>query len=485
MGGVSTAPLRRQGSYDVDAKGSIPADPLWQKDHAHFLHPWTHFDTFKRDGSLVIHEAKGAYVWDAAGRRYLDGIGGLWCVNIGYGRQEMAQAIADQVVTLSYSNTFVDCTNEPAAELAAKLAQLAPRTLNHVAFSLSGSCANDTGIRLAHYYHSRRGEPDRRVILSRYNSYHGSTYLGMTLGNREGDRSPHFKYIEGLVHHLSAPYAYRRPEGMSEAQFTDHLVAELQGAIRDIGAGNIAAFIAEPIQGAGGVVPPPVGYLPRMRELLAKHGILYISDEVVTGFGRIGHWFASFDEFGIEPDILVAAKGLTSGYLPLGATIYSDRIHEVISAPDPQAWFTHGFTYSGHPVCCAAALKNIEIIAEENLLGNARVVGDYFENRLKELASLPLVGDVRGRRFMMCVEYVADKSTRAQVPEEANMSRRIAQLCEAKGLLVRPLGHLDIMSPPLMLTREQCDVLVDTLREAILEVTHELGREGFLSGRRE
>jgi adenosylmethionine-8-amino-7-oxononanoate aminotransferase len=465
------------------AKGSIPADSLWQKDQDHFLHPWTHFDSFKRDGSLVISEAKGAYVWDAAGRRYLDGIGGLWCVNIGYGRQEMAQVIADQVVKLSYSNTFVDCTNEPATELAAKLAQLAPGSLNHVAFSLSGSCANDTAVRLAHFYHSRRGEPDRRVILSRYNSYHGSTYLGMTLGNREGDRSPHFKYIEGLVHHLSAPYAYRRPEGMSEAQFTDQLVAELRDAIRDIGAGNIAAFIAEPIQGAGGVVPPPAGYLPRMRELLAQHGILYISDEVVTAFGRVGHWFASFDEFGIEPDILVSAKGLTSGYLPLGATIYSDRIHEVIFAPDPQAWFTHGFTYSGHPVCCAAALKNIEIIAEENLLGNARVVGDYFETRLRELAALPLVGDVRGRRFMMCVEYVADKATRAQVPEEANMSRRIAQLCEAKGLLVRPLGHLDIMSPPLTLTRAQCDVLVDTLREAIIEVTHELGREGFLGSR--
>jgi putrescine---pyruvate transaminase len=282
------------------------------------------------------------------------------------------------------------------------------------------------------------------------------------------------------VHHLAAPYAYRRPDGMSEEEFTDHLLEELRGAIRDIGASNIAAFIAEPIQGAGGVVPPPAGYLPRIREVLARHGILFIADEVVTGFGRIGHWFASYDEFGIEPDILVAAKGLTSGYLPLGATIYSDRIHEVISAADPQAWFTHGFTYSGHPVCCAAALKNIEIMAEENLLGNARTVGDYFERRLKELASLPLVGDVRGRRFMMCVEYVADKPTRAPLPEPANISRRIAQRCEAKGLLVRPLGHLDIMSPPLILTREQCDVLVDTLRDAIAEVTHELRREGFV-----
>ena len=462
---------------DID----LHASSLWQKDHAHFLHPWTHFDTFKRDGSLVIQSAKGAYVTDAAGKQYLDGIGGLWCVNIGYGRQEMAQVIAEQVLKLSYSNTFTDCTNEPAAELAAKLAELAPGSLNHVAYSMSGSCANDTAIRLAHFYHSRRGEPSRRVILSRYNSYHGSTYLGMTLGNREGDRSPHFRYIDGLVHHLSAPYTYRRPDGMNEAQFTDHLVAELQAAIQSIGAANIAAFIAEPIQGAGGVVPPPHGYLARMHEVLAKHGILFIADEVVTGFGRIGHWFASYGEYGIEPDILVAAKGLTSGYLPLGATIYSDRVHEVISAPDPHAWFTHGFTYSGHPVCCAAALKNIEILTEDDLLANARVVGDYFETRLKELASLPLVGDVRGRRFMMCVEYVANKSTRAHVPEAANMSRRIAQRCEAKGLLVRPLGHLDIMSPPLTLTREQCDVLVDTLRAAISEVTDELGHEGFLS----
>ncbi|MGO8829707.1 MAG: aminotransferase [Steroidobacteraceae bacterium] len=462
------------------ANDMAEANSVWQKDRDHFLHPWTHFDTFKREGSLVLRDGKGAFVTDASGKRYLDGIAGMWCVNIGYGRAEMAQAIADQVLRLSYCNTFVDCTNEPAAELAAKLAEIAPGSLNHVAFSVSGSCANDTAIRLAHYYHSRRGEPGRRMILSRFNSYHGSTYLGMTMGNREGDRSPHFRYIDGLVHHLAAPYAYRRPEGMSEGQFTDQLVAELQAAIRDVGAANIAAFIAEPIQGAGGVVPPPIGYLPRMREILAKHGILYISDEVVTGFGRIGHWFASLDEFGIEPDILVAAKGLTSGYLPLGATIYSDRIHEAISAPDPNAWFTHGFTYSGHPVCCAAALKNIEIIRDENLLGNARTVGDYFEARLKELTALPLVGDVRGRRFMMCVEYVADKSTRAPLPDAANISRRIAQRCEAKGLLVRPLGHLDIISPPLVLTREQCDLLVDTLREAIGEVTRELGREGFL-----
>jgi putrescine---pyruvate transaminase len=460
--------------------GPIRTNALWQKDKDHFLHPWTHFDSFKREGSLIIREAQGAYVTDDAGRRYLDGIGGLWCVNIGYGREQMALAIADQVRKLSYSNTFVDCTNEPAAELAAKLAALAPGALNHVAYSVSGSCANDTAIRLAHYYHSKRGEPGRRIVLSRLNSYHGSTYLGMTLGNREGDRSAHFRYIDGLVHHLAAPYAYRRPEGISEAQFTDRLVAELEEAIALIGAHNIAAFIAEPIQGAGGVVPPPPGYLPRMHEVLRRHGILFIADEVVTGFGRIGHWFACRDEYEVEPDMLVCAKGLTSGYLPLGATLFSDAIQDAISAPDPDAWFTHGFTYSGHPVCCAAALTNIAIIEQDNLLGNARIVGDYFEQRLKELASLKIVGDVRGRRLMMCVEYVADKATKAPLPEAANISKRIAQRCEAMGLLVRPLGHLDIMSPALILTRDECDTLVDTLRESIVEVTGELEREGFL-----
>ena len=462
------------------ANDAIQGTSLWQKDKDHFLHPWTHFDTFKRDGSLVIREAEGAYITDASGRRYLDGIGGLWCVNIGYGRESMARVVADQMRKLSYSNTFVDCTNEPAAELAAKLARLAPGALNHVAYSMSGSCANDTAVRLAHFYHARRGEPERRMILSRFNSYHGSTYLGMTIGNREGDRSPYFNYVEGLVHHLSAPYAYRRSAGMSEAAFTDSLVAELEETIGRLGAGNIAAFIAEPIQGAGGVVPPPTDYLPRMRDIVAKHGILFIADEVVTGFGRIGHWFASKDEFGIEPDILVCAKGLTSGYLPLGATIYSDRMHEAISAPGKEAWFTHGFTYSGHPVCCAAALENIRIIEEDGLLAHARTIGDYFETRLKELAALSIVGDVRGRRLMMCVEYVADKATREPFPEAAGISRRIAQRCESKGLLVRPLGHLDIMSPPLIWTRKECDMLVDTLADAIGEVSLELRREGFL-----
>lgn len=456
------------------------AQEIWQKDHDHFLHPWTHFDSFKKEGSLAIVEGDGSFITDIHGKRYLDGLGGMWCVNVGYGRKEMAEVMAEQARLLAYTNTFVDMTNAPAAELAAKIASIAPGPLNHVAFSTSGSCANDTAIRLAHFYHARRGESSRKHIISRHNSYHGSTYLTISVGNRYGDRTPNFHYLSDFIHHLSAPYPYRRPEGMSEDQFTDFLVEEFKAKIGEIGKENIAAFIAEPIQGSGGVVTPPPGYLKRMWEVAKENGILFIADEVVTAFGRLGHWFASEDVFGVIPDMIVSAKGLTSGYLPLGATIFSDEVYEAISLPGPDVWFAHGFTYSGHPVCCAVGLKNIEIIEREGLLDHARKVGDHFEGRLKELLDLQLVGDVRGKRLMMCVEYVGDKTTKAHLPDEINISKRISNLCESKGLLVRPLGHLDVMSPPLTLSFKEADFLVDTLRAAIEETTHDLHREGLL-----
>jgi adenosylmethionine-8-amino-7-oxononanoate aminotransferase len=466
------------------ASNRFNAQDLWQKDHDHYLHPWTHFDSFKKEGSLAIVEGEGSFITDINGKRYLDGLGGMWCVNVGYGREEMAEAMAEQARQLAYANPFVDMTTAPGAELAAKLAEIAPGSLNHVAFSTSGSCANDTAIRLAHFYHARRGESSRKHIISRHNSYHGSSYLTISVGNRYGDRTPYFHYIDDFIHHLSAPYPYRRPEGMSEDQFSDFLVEEFEAKIRELGKENIAAFIAEPIQGSGGVVAPPPGYLRRMWEVAKENGILFIADEVVTAFGRLGHWFASKDVFDIEPDIIVSAKGLTSGYLPLGATIFSDEVYEGISLPGPDVWFAHGFTYSGHPVCCAVALKNIEIIEREGLLEHARVVGDHFERRLKELESLRLVGNVRGKRLMMCVEYVADKASKAHLPDEINISKRISNLCEAKGLLVRPLGHLDIMSPPLTLSFKEADFLVDTLHEAIEEATAQLVSEGLLPSAR-
>jgi putrescine aminotransferase len=451
---------------------------IWRQDRDHFLHPWTHFDSFKDEGSLVIAEGKGAYVYDAAGKRYLDGIGGLWCVNIGYGNEEMVQAIADQARRLAFFSSFVDTTNPPAAALAAKLATLAPGSLNHVCYTATGSDANDTAVRLAHYYHARRGKPTKKHVIARIDGYHGSTYLGMSLTGKLGDRSPHFHYMSDIIHHVSSPNAYRRPAGMTVGEFCDHLVSELERTIQSIGPDNVAAFIAEPVLGAGGVIVPPPGYHRRTAEVCRRYDVLYISDEVVTAFGRLGHFFASKAAFDLEPDIIVTAKGISSGYVPLGAAIFSDAIHDVISAPDPDAWFTHGFTYSGHPVACAAGLKNIEIIERDRICEHVREVGPYFEQELAKLRALPLVGDVRGSHFMLCVENVADRETGETLPDEVNVGKRISNHCEARGLIVRPIGHLNVMSPPLIMTRPQIDELIAILRESIGVTADELTREG-------
>ena len=457
-----------------------PAD-LWEMDRTHSLHPWTNFGSFEKEGSLVIARGEGCYLWDAEGRRYLDAVGGMWCTNVGLGRRDMAQAIADQVERLAFSNSFVDVTNEPSARLSARLAALAPGDLNRVHLTTGGSTAVDTAVRMVWYYQSCMGRPEKTDIVARDHSYHGSTYLSQSVGKRPGDRVAEFRYKEDGIHHLTPPNPYRRPEGMSEAGFCDFLVAEFEALIARVGADRIGGFIAEPIQASGGVIVPPEGYLRRMGEVCRRHDILFIADEVVTAFGRLGHWFASEAEFGVVPDMITCAKGLTSGYLPLGALIFSDRIWEAMAAKG-ERWFTSGFTYSGHPVSCAAALKSIEITENEGLLENAAVVGDYFLDRLKGLEALPLVGQVRGRRLMVCVENVASKVTKEPLPDGVNESKRISDAAEAMRLMVRPIGHLNVMSPPLTITQGQVDFVVETLDRAIRKVTDELVREGHRIG---
>ncbi|MBL9074558.1 aminotransferase [Tabrizicola sp.] len=457
-----------------------PAD-LWEMDRAHSLHPWTNFGPFEKEGSLVIARGEGCYLWDAEGRRYLDAVGGMWCTNVGLGRKDMARAIADQAERLAFANSFVDVTNEPAARLSAKLAALAPGDLNRVHLTTGGSTAVDTAVRMVWYYQTCMGRPEKTDIVARDHSYHGSTYLSQSVGKRPGDRVAEFRYKEDGIHHLTPPNPYRRPEGMSEAEFCDWLVAEFEALIGRVGADRIGGFIAEPIQASGGVIVPPEGYLRRMGEVCRRHDILFIADEVVTAFGRLGHWFASEAEFGVVPDMITCAKGLTSGYLPLGALIFSDRIWEAMAAKG-ERWFTSGFTYSGHPVSCAAALKSIEITENEGLLENAAVVGDYFLDRLKRLEALPLVGQVRGRRLMVCVENVASKATKDPLPDGVNESKRISDAAEAMGLMVRPIGHLNVMSPPLTITKGEVDFVVETLERAIRGVTDELVREGHRIG---
>ncbi|MEO0397817.1 MAG: aminotransferase [Pseudomonadota bacterium] len=456
-------------SVDV---GPFDVDTLKAKDKEHFLHPWQKFDSFRETGPLIIARGDGAYIYDIDGKAYLDGIGGMWCVNVGYGRKEIADAMAAQAAQLPYFSTFYDTSNPQAAELAWKLAQLSPGSLNHVIFSSSGSAANDSAIRLAHYYQARRGKKHKKHIIVREGAYHGSTYLSASLGGRWGAKDSPFHYVEDIIHHLSEPNTYRRPADETEDAFCDRLIAEFDAKIDSLGAENVAAFIAEPIQGSGGVIVPPRGYLQRIRARCKDLDILYIIDEVVTAFGRLGHMFASVDEFGVQPDMIVTAKGITSGYIPLGATLFTDEIFDVINAPDADACFEHGFTYSGHPVACAAALKNIAIIENEQICAHVQDVGAYLEEQLKTLLDLPLVGDVRGRRFMMCVEYVADKQTKELLPDEVRIGAAIANECGRRGLMVRPMDHLNVISPPLILTRDDIDKMVGVLRDSVLSVAH-------------
>ncbi len=451
------------------------AKDIWQKDNDHFTHPWQMFDTFPQEGSMIIEKAEGCYLIDIKGNRYLDSVGGLWCTNIGQGREEMADAIAEQVRKLAYASPFVDTTTVPAAQLASKLADLAPGSLNHVMYSCGGSTAIDSAYRLIQYYQNCRGLRNKKHIIARDGSYHGSTYVAMSIGGKKADHPPEFDYKRDDIHHISNPNYYRASGFESEAAFLEFLVDELEQKILDIGADKVAAFFAEPILGAGGVIVPPKGYHQRTHAVCKKHDVLYVSDEVVTAFGRLGHWFASEDVFGITPDIITCAKGLSSGYLPLGATIYSNEIHDVISAQGEGRYFTNGYTYSGHPVCCAAALKNIEIMERENIFENARVVGDYFGEQLKSLVDLPIVGEVRGHRLMQCVEFVANKETREDFPETIDIAKVISDIADVKGLMVRPIGNLNVMSPPLIITKEEVDFIVTTLRASIIEAMDSLG----------
>lgn len=453
---------------------------VWQKDIDHYMHPWTDFSTFKETGSLIVENSESVFIIDDKGNRYLDGIGGLWCNNIGYGRKEMAQVIYDQAIKFHYFSAFGHHTSVPASELAAKLAELAPGNLNHIFYGCGGSVANDTAVRIIHFYFNQLGKPNKKKLISRIDGYHGSTYMAMSLTGVKFDHIG-FDIDSELVHHISCVNPYRRPENQSLEDFCNEKVQELEDKILELGPDNVAAFFAEPIMGAGGVIVPPEGYHKKALAVCKKYGVLYVSDEVVTAFGRLGHWFASEDEFGILPDIITCAKGLTSGYLPLSATILSEEIYDVISKPQEEgAMFTHGFTYSGHPVCCAAGLANIQIMEREDINGHVRDVGAYFEQQLHSLADLDIVGDVRGRKFMMCLENLADKQSKELFEPKVKVGNRIADNCQKRGLIVRPVGHMNVLSPPLTFSKENVDFLVKNLRESIEETTQQLKQEGIL-----
>jgi adenosylmethionine-8-amino-7-oxononanoate aminotransferase len=447
----------------------------------HWVHPWEDFKSLNHVERTIIAQSEGIYLHDSDGNRLIDGPAGMWCMNIGHGREEMAQAIAEQVMRMPYFSPW-SLGNPPAAELGEKLAQITPGDLNHVFYTTGGSTAVDSALRFMMYLNNCLGRPEKKHILSRHDAYHGSTYLAASCSGKPRDKT-NLDFETGFIHLLPSPNPYRRPDGVSIADFLDAKVADLENKILELGPERVGAFIAEPIMASGGVIIPPTGYHKRCLEVCRKHDVLYISDEVVTAFGRMGHWFASESVFDIVPDIITSAKGITSGYMPMGAVLISDRLVQMLGRPEAEiGMFANGFTYSGHPVAAAAALKNIEIMEREGIMEHVRDIGPYFQQRLRELEDIPLVGEVRGEGLMACVECVVDRETKEPMMLDYEIGKRIDAHCQENGLLVRPLINMCVMSPPLIITRPQIDEMIGILRRGVEQTMEDLHREGLWKG---
>ncbi|HEV7254933.1 MAG TPA: aminotransferase [Mesorhizobium sp.] len=446
----------------------------------HLVQPWPVAGQIGDEARGLITSGDGVYVTDGHGARLIDGPAGMWCVNVGHRRRELAEALHEQAMALSYSSPWYT-TSEPSVALAERLAAHAPGDLDHVFFTTGGSSAVESALRFMQFYNNVRGRPEKKMLLSRHGAYHGSTYLSASLNGRPRDRD----WMDGaddLVVKLSCPDPFRRPRGMSLEAFADWLIDEFEQAVTRIGAERIGAFVGEPIMASGGVIVPPPGYLGRIREICRRHDILFVSDEVVTGFGRLGHVFASQEAFGLAPDIITFAKGVTSGYFPLGGMVVSDRLFtEIRRTNHPDAMFAHGLTYSSHPIGCAVALRNLDLL-EGGILDHARAITPYFQARLKTLEDLPLVGEVRGAGLMACVECVADRESNNPLQLDKAVGKRIDAHAQGLGLLVRPLINMCVMSPPLVITREQIDEMVSILREGISRTMDDLRAEGVWDG---
>ena len=447
---------------------------VWRAaDTAHHLHPFTDFRGLAEEGgSRIITKADGVWLEDSDGERILDGMAGLWCVNVGYGRERLAKAAYDQMLELPYYNTFFKTATPSSIELAEKLAQLTPAGLNKVFYASSGSEANDTIARLVRRYWKILDEPKRVNIISRVNGYHGSTMASASLG---GMKPMH--EVDGLplpgFHHVRQPYWYGEGDGLSPEDLGKAAAKAIEDKILELGAETVAAFIGEPIQGAGGVIVPPAGYWAEVQRICKQYGILLIADEVICGFGRTGEWFGS-DLLDIKPDIMTLAKGLTSGYLPLSAVMIGERVSEALWEKGGE--FAHGFTYSGHPVPCAVALENIAIIEEENLVERVREeVGPYLQQRLATLTDHPLVGEVRGVGLLGAIELVANKQTHERFAPEGRAGTLCRDHCVKQNVVSRAVRDTMVISPPLVITKSEIDELVDRLGKAIDSAAKDLG----------
>jgi putrescine aminotransferase len=443
-----------------DISGAID----WQGlDSAHHLHPFTDHKALHDGKVRVITGADGIFLHDSEGHKILDGMAGLWCVAAGYSRPELVQAAAAQMTQLPYYNTFFKTTTQPATALAQRLAQLAPEGLNHAFFASSGSEAVDTALRIARVYWQTIGKPAKKIIIGREYGYHGSTTLGASAGgmvdmHRQAGDMPNFVQV-------LPPYWYGYGGQMSEAEFGIYAAKQLEDKIKELGADNIAAFIGEPLQGAGGVIIPPATYWPEINRICQENDILLIADEVICGFGRTGKMFGS-DYFGIKPDMMTTAKALTSGYLPLSAVMVGDRVANVLVNQTGE--FYHGFTYSGHPVACALALANLDIIARENLVARAAAMGEILRDKLHAaLDDHPIVGEIRGVGLIGAIELVADKRTRRFFDKRGRIGGMCRDFCIANGLIMRAVRDTMVFSPPLIITEDEIDLLVERAVKSI------------------
>jgi putrescine aminotransferase len=438
----------------------------WQaEDLAHHLHPFTDHHTLAKDGVRVITRAEGTYCYDSENQKLLDAFAGLWCVNVGYGRKELAKAAYDQLLELPYYNTFFKTTTPPAAELSELLAELTPGTLKHVFYGSSGSDANDTLARLARHYWDIVGKPRKKTIIGRVNGYHGSTMAAASMGGMHGMHAIADLPLPGFVH-IMQPYHFALGRGMTPAEFGLKAARALEDRILELGPDRVAAFVGEPIQGAGGVIIPPETYWPEIQRICKKHDVLLIADEVICGFGRTGHWFAS-DHFKIEPDFMTMAKGITSGYLPLSAAMVGKRVSDAL-ASEKAAEFAHGYTYSGHPAACAVAIENIRILRDEKIIERVRnETGPYLAKRLQELLNHPLVGEVRSLGLIGAIELVKDKKTNQQFEPLGDVGLICREHCFRNGLIMRATRDTMLLSPPLIWTKAHIDEFMALATKAL------------------
>ncbi|MEZ5925176.1 MAG: aminotransferase [Hyphomicrobiaceae bacterium] len=446
-------------------------------DNLHWFHPWEDMTRPGQHDRSIITEGKGIYITDESGRQLIDGPAGMWCVQIGYGVEELAQAAAEQMLKMPYNNAFA-MANLPTPKLARKLMELAPGDLGKIFFTTGGSTAVDTAIRFLQYRNNVIGRPEKKLILAREDSYHGSTYLTASISGKVGNKM-FMDDATDLVRFVPSVNHYRFGQGLSEAAFSDQRIAAFEDQIQAIGPERIMAFVSEPVQASGGVIVAPEGYIRRTWELCRKYDIAYISDEVVTGFGRLGHWFASKQVFDIEPDIITTAKGLTSGYLPLGAALISDRLYADVAGDNAKgAWFGSGFTYSGHPVTTAVGLKNIEIMERIGLLEHVRQVTPHFQARMHALRGHPIVGDVRGLGLVGCVDCRLTKDDTDPWAPKHNIGARLDRHCQTLGLILRPILNMCVFSPPLVITEAEIDRMFDIMARGLDQTLDELTREG-------